>query len=222
MAGPYTFGSDTREPLYLGSTKGDGATLGGIQGLVADLHARIDVLERGGWSPSSQGYLAWAYAPKDMLGSSAASSGVPQISRIAVPLYSAATFSNIDYFVVTPGSGLTASQNYISVYSSAGVKLGQVGQDSNFVGTGKQTATFGTPINLADTGGYLFVSMLSNGTTPPAIARTSSAISGTAYNANLAATASRGATGPGSATAPPSSIGTLIQAANQLWFGLRT
>jgi hypothetical protein len=83
-----------------------------------------------------------------------------------------ATITNILVAVQTAGSGLTASQSFAGVYDSAGVKIGGTAdQSAVWNSTGVKTmALSGGPFTT--TSPWVYVVLVSNGTTPPAFART--------------------------------------------------
>lgn len=83
-----------------------------------------------------------------------------------------ATVTNIVYRTTTAGSGLTAGQNLLALYTSAGALIANSttpDQTTNFQATaGNFTATLSSPpVVPPDPNGYIYAAILSNGTTRP-------------------------------------------------------
>ena len=157
-------------------------------------------------SSNQMGILAQSYSSLMSLGgSAAATSGTVYLIR--VPLYGGtATITNVIVAVQTAGSTLTTGQNFAGVYDSAGTKLG---------GTADQTTPWGSTglKTMALTGGpftttsqFVYVVLVSNGTTPPAFAR----LGGGSALASLITLSSAGSQMPfatnGTGTALPASL----------------
>lgn len=119
------------------------------------------------------GYLLWAAPPTESGGAStsAPTSGTTYSIRCYVP--ASCTLNSLAMRVATIGSGLTAGQNLLGVYSAAGAQLGtSADQSTTWAGTtGSKTMALSTPVSL--TGGvYIYIVVLSVGTTPPTFNRT--------------------------------------------------
>jgi hypothetical protein len=174
-------------------------------------------------TPAQMGIVAWDYPSiLAMGGTAAALSGTVYLMR--VPLYGASvTVTNILIAIQTQGSGLTSSENFLGLYDNTGTKIG---------GTADQTASWGsTGLKTAGlvsgpftgTWPFVYVVFVSNGTTPPALAR----IGGGSSVSILSALSSSGSNMPfatnGTGTALP---GSLVYSSNSvsncqpLWVGL--
>jgi hypothetical protein len=116
------------------------------------------------WQPSDHGLIGWTQDPAGVNTDGVPStSGVVYLSRINVRY--ATTISNLVCTVAqTAGSGLTAGQNWIGLYSSAGSKLAEVNMDTDFTSIGTKTKAI-TP--QAVSAGHVYLALLTNGTTPP-------------------------------------------------------
>ena len=85
---------------------------------------------------------------------------------VKVPLLKAISCTSVTLSVSTAGSTLTSGQNLVTVYSAAGVLIGQTAsQDAVWNTAGTYTMALASgPFALS--GPYVWVGILSNGTTP--------------------------------------------------------
>lgn len=129
--------------------------------------------------------------------------------------------SKIAHHIFTAGSGLTAGQCFIGLYSAAGALLGQsADQATAWASVGyKNPAITGGPLNLA--AGVYYVGILGNGTTQPSVSRVGSG-AGSLMNAELATTALRSATygAAGTYTALPANVTMSSLATNSALFAV--
>lgn len=175
--------------------------------------------------PSAQqmGIAAWSY-PSILAvgGTAAASSGVVYVIR--VPLTGGKTpITNVLLAIQTGGSTLTSGQSFVGVYDSAGTKIGgSADQASSWTSTGLKTiALTSGPFNTSSP--FVYVVIMSNGTTPPAFAR----LGGGSAIAPLSTLSSSGSKMPfatnGTGTALPSSLtysSNSATGAQGFWVGL--
>lgn len=142
--------------------------------------------------------------------SALAVSGTLHFAKIMVPV----TFSAHKVFLemVEKGSGLTAAQNKCGIYSSAGVLLGetadQTGSATKWSGTaGIQSMLLeATAEIVGGPGVFIWIGVLSVGTTPPKFASSGYVGSIEALNGNLAAATARACVAATGQTALPGSI----------------
>ena len=167
--------------------------------------------------PSSHGFLAWSTPPDGL--SSQGVLGTGRITWARVKLVAAATVSTLWTYVGTLGSGLTAGQNFIGLYNSAGNLLASsADQSAVWTTTGLKSAAI-TPQSVA-AGDYL-IAIVAVGTTPPAIARPN-ASAAAMCNANLPTTVAglRSGLGQSSLTALPASITSPTASTSIYWFAM--
>ncbi len=121
-------------------------------------------------------------------------------------LASAATLTAGAVSVVTAGSGLTAGQNWVGLYTAAGTRVAlSADQTANFGAVGEPTSTFTAPYAAA--AGTYYLAILANGTTPPSLIRgVSSGTSAVRINRGLTPATARWTTGPTAQTTLPASI----------------
>lgn len=173
------------------------------------------------WDSTVNGWKAYSFDPGIISGSTTTlTSGSVYMTRVPTPVSFDCT--KIALYVSTAGSTLTAAQNVMALHDSTGAKLQTTADQSAVWNTAgyyemaiTSTAIAGGPDN------YVYVSIMSNGTTPVTIYRTGGQ-SRDLYNANLASGSFRacmGGTGQTSIPASPamtSSVGTAI-----FWCGLK-
>jgi len=158
--------------------------------------------------PERHGWLSWNFPPVNCAGGTIVTSGRINLFRIDVPR--TVTINNILAIVTTAGSTLTSGQNLAGIYDSSGNRLGQTADQSTpWTSTGLKTMALTAPVTIQgsqDT--YLYVAILSVGTTPPTFARTiASTPVSTAWNGGILVPASfYYADGPAGQTALPTSI----------------
>lgn len=172
------------------------------------------------------GIQAWTY-PGFLAGSSGAayaSAGVLYVAMITPPDPAASiTITNILYSVGSAGGTLTASENFVGLYSNTGTLIGtSADQTTNFGATGLKTAAL---VSGPFTGSwpYLYVGLVFNGTTGPGLIRgynSTTTINLNATGANLLS----GSVGTGNTTLPgsftPSSLSGATGTPQYPWFGL--
>lgn len=131
------------------------------------------------------------------------------------------TVANVHLYVNTVGATLTAGQNLVGVWSTAGVLLGRsADQSGNWTSTGPKsipiTAEPGQSLTQMD----VIVGVLLNGTTAPSFVRNISAV-GVLVNIGQTAPALRsGITSATGLTALPDPIGTVTDGTVNVWFGV--
>ena len=168
--------------------------------------------------PADQGFIAWTFDAGVVGGSASPSSGGVRLGRII--LRRAATISYIWLSVVTAGSGLTANQSFVGLYSSSGTQLGvSADQSSSWASAGFKQIALTTPYTAA--AGTYYVALLTNGTTVPAFAFMGG-ITNAPVNANLTVSTGRALSGPSSQTSLPASITMSSNAFNSsaYWFAV--
>lgn len=153
-------------------------------------------------APADLGVRAWAYDPVGCVNSTVCTAGTLYLTALYLPV--AVTATALYWHVAPAGSGATAGQNWVGLYSSAGVRQVAVGVDSDISTTGYKTASLGS---LSLGAGMYWAAMLFNGTTPPGMPRTSG-LSGapTLINAGTTGANLRFATGGTGLSTLPSSI----------------
>ncbi len=121
------------------------------------------------WGPTDQGFLGWTLDPAGEIGGATIlTTGVVYIGAIAVrrPI----TVTNVWCAVSVLGSGLVASQSFLGLYSSAGTLLSATAtMVTDFGSTGVKSKALTTPQAVGP--GIYYVAVVSNGTTPPTLAR---------------------------------------------------
>jgi hypothetical protein len=154
-------------------------------------------------SPQDQNLLAWSYDPVMQTGNSTPPAGV--LTLIKVPVYRACAVTNILLEVAAAGSGLTSGENWAGLYTADGALIGQTAdQSSEWESSGLNTAALaGGPYYLSQ--GWVYVAILTNGTTSPAFGRATVQGSG-AVNAGLTVATARHAVNSSAQKTLPSSI----------------
>ncbi|MEU8682967.1 hypothetical protein [Streptomyces sp. NPDC048611] len=192
-----THASGSTDPVTPASIGAYPATGGTITGSVT---ATGRVL--GSPQPTDHALKAWAYDPIGCVNSTVCTAGTLYLTAIYLP--TAVTASTLYWHAAPAGTGATAGQNWVGIYSSAGSRLAAVGVDSDVSTTGLKTASLSS---LSLGAGMYWVGMLFNGTTPPGMPRTSGLSGAPALvNAGLAGAGLRFATGGTGLTALPSTI----------------
>jgi hypothetical protein len=156
------------------------------------------------WVPSDVNYIAWAYDPAMAVTTTSALANASVVYLIRVNVRAAASVTNVEIYIGTAGSLLTAAENYAGLYNSAGTLIGTTADQTANWGTAGYytTALIGGPYAIP--AGFYWVAMVFNGTTGPAPLRQGSISSGF-ENSGLAVASARYATnGTGNATLPAS------------------
>ena len=137
-----------------------------------------------GPTPSDVGYHAWTF---DLGSAAITASGLTNQRVEAQRVYLPASFtcSTVTIAVITAGSSVTYGR--LALYDEAGTTLLGITGDlaSDFNSVGKKTGTLGTPVALD--GGperYVYVAVLSDGGTAPALAFAHNLGGGTASAVN--------------------------------------
>ena len=169
------------------------------------------------FAPGDHGLIAWSAAAAVVNDIGQPSSGA--IRLIKITLKRAATISNIWLTITVAGATLTASQNFVGLYTSAGTRVAlSADQSSNWTSTGVKSIALTASYSAA--AGDYFVAILSNGTTIPTFSASSSGTNPS--NVNLTGATLRFANGPSSQTTLPSSItmSSNTAAAAAYWVGV--
>jgi hypothetical protein len=173
------------------------------------------------FAPTNHGLLGWSFDPRSIQTAGVAlSSGFPYLSRILVP--HGLTVSNIWCAVMTGGSGLTSSQCFAGLYDPTGARLAITADMSttwNSTGIKSMALTGSVGVTLP----WLWVALLSNGTTGPAMGIGPNPSIATA-NVHLSAANSRsGYLSAGSASSLPTSFTpatAIAQGVAPFWVGI--
>jgi hypothetical protein len=178
------------------------------------------------------GIICWNYPPLGLPNQTVLpTAGVIYLERL--PWRKSGPLTKICYAVNTLAATLTANQNYVGAYSSAGTLIGATAAGdvetatalTGWLSTGwKESSLSGGPFTVAGSPtGFIWAAFLSNGTTRPAIGKSSGTPSLFALNFGVAAASTftghilTGQTVlPGTIT--PSSI---VQDANNFWCGTK-
>lgn len=156
------------------------------------------------WLPSDQNWQAWAYDPVGALNTSLPAAGVLALTRVNVR--SSAVATNLIALITAGGTALTAAENFLALYNSAGLLLGQTAdQSANWAGafSNPQPIVSG-PISLAP--GFYWIAFLTNFTgTAPSFARGINQ-SGSFVNGGNGPSTARYATNGAGLITPPASI----------------
>lgn len=157
-------------------------------------------------TPGDQNLITWSIDPGSSLSATAIpAAGVVNLTRVI--LRQERTVTNLLVYVNARGSGLTAGQNLIGLYTAAGTLVGvSADQTSRWGGSDGvlwSAALSGGPYTLA--AGFYYAAMLFNGSSSPTFAR-GNALGAALQNAGLAAAAYRSATNGTGLTALPASM----------------
>ena len=153
--------------------------------------------------PADHGLAGWAYDPAHAVATIVLTGGTLYLAKVAVP--AAVTVTKIYWHVGVVGVSATAGQNHVGLYNTSGTRLATTGVDSDVTSTGLKTTTIsGTALTAGQT---VWVGVLFNAVTPPALACTSLLVGAAGLvNAGLAASAYRFATNGTGLTSLPSSV----------------
>jgi len=152
------------------------------------------------------GYKAWTF-PAEQVAGSGTIPGAGAVTLGKVLVNSAQSVSNVVFYILTGGTGLTSGQNFAGLYNSAGTLVATTAdQTTNWAGTGwMNTALVGAPFSLS-AGTYWVAIMSNSGTTRPTFGRNANLLSGALYNGVLSNANLRFATNGTGTTALPASI----------------
>lgn len=152
--------------------------------------------------PGDHGFETWSHDPYYPASSVIAVNG--RIYAIKLPIRRPCTIDTLWWSVATAGATPTAGQNWVGLFSSAGVRYGQVGVDGDISSTGGKPSVI-TPQALDPaTDPYVYQLFLFNAATAPTLVRGSSFES--TPNLNLATAALRAAVVASGQTALPASF----------------
>jgi hypothetical protein len=174
---------------------------------IEDADTRATALEsavRGDPRPADHGFTAWSYDPVIPANSSVLTNGTVYLIKMKIDV--AVTVANIYWHLAALAVTPTAAQNTIGLYSSAGTLLASTDVTAILTGTTglKTTAITGQALTA---GTFVWVGMVFNAATAPALARGSGLANvGQVYNAGLSAANYRFAVNGTSQTALPASI----------------
>ncbi len=127
--------------------------------------AQIAALQTNVPSAPSQGLVSWSYDPVMANAGQVIATGSLHFSKVLV--MTSTNITSVIYNVSTIGTTLTAGQNFVAVYDSAGNRVAvSADQTTNFGVLGTKTATFAsTPLSS----GTYYIGFLANGSVAPAI-----------------------------------------------------
>uniref|UniRef100_UPI00159EFEAE hypothetical protein n=1 Tax=Streptomyces sp. EN16 TaxID=212773 RepID=UPI00159EFEAE len=188
------------------STLDGGGTLDGITGSLSVVGRALGVPR-----PADHALTAWTQDPATIGNGSAGVSGTVYLAAVYVPKY--ATLTKLMWGINTAGSGATAGQNFVGLYSTAGTRLASVGVDARVTGTGPFTET----INVDVTPGLYWVAFLLVASTMPQIYR-GGTLSGGLHGANTSGATARFATNGTGQTSLPATITPASNALTNLTF----
>lgn len=153
------------------------------------------------WLPSDYGYQTWTADPAGAVNNSTLTVGRLYLCKVKLPV--AATISNLVVFIATLGTSLTSGQNFVGLFDAAGTLVGVTADQTTAWGaTGAIVGALTSPYAAAP--GSYYVALLSNGTTSPAFARSTSSTA-QVHNGSVSAAAYRwGTTGSGLTAVPAS------------------
>lgn len=155
-------------------------------------------------TPEDHGIKAWSIDPAAVQGGTLLTAGTVKLDRINIRRKMSVTTAYI--WTSVAGSSLTADQNFIGLYSSAGTRLVTVDVDTDFAAAaGLQTIALGSTVDLD--AGFVYFAWLTNGGTAPTVARATGVTGGTnPLNVGQAVGVSRSAMNATSQTSLPSSL----------------
>jgi hypothetical protein len=115
--------------------------------------------------PTAHSMIAWTYDPAHCIAGKAGTAQTMYLAAIYVNRSTTAT--KLYWGINTAGATITAGQNFVGLYNSAGTQLASVGVDARVTTTGPFTET----ISAAVTPGLYWVAFLFNATTMPQVYR---------------------------------------------------
>jgi hypothetical protein len=175
--------------------------------------------------PADLAYVTWSYDPANLASpftGTALTSG--KIYLVMCPVRSTVSLTGgFTAWITSGGSGLTSAQNYTGIYSAAGTLLAGSADTTASFGSSGELDFFltGSPAAYTASPPFVWAAFLSNGTTPPSLARTGNQTANWA-NGNLPTNIPRFGTLSGTYTSLPSSFGSAVPApaAAEYWVGL--
>lgn len=165
------------------------------------------------WQPEDYALKTWSYSP-DCFGSTAYAPGSATLFVQRHKLRAATPVTGIVMMVGNAGSGLTAGQNWVGLYTASGTRLDATAAESYWTSGGEKRIPFAGGVQQLAAGDY-YTAGLCNGTTAPTFHKASAT-----GNINLGLTAANYRSGSLSAgTTLPDPMGTPSSAA-VAWMGL--
>lgn len=161
-----------------------------------------------GLGADSLGMLAYNYDPVAVNGGAGMISGSVYLCKVPWP--ATKTVTNVCTLISTGGATLTAAQNLMGIYSSAGVLLATtVDQSVAWLTNGFNQAALTAPTSIpGGAGQYIYVAIMFNGTTAPQICKpvNNNLTGGSTNNGNLSAANLRWGTIATGRTTLPASV----------------
>lgn len=130
------------------------------------------VFPGGAYLPADLSFIAWAYDPASTTNSTLTVSGTIYLARVIIR--TAQTLAKLSVGVVTAASGVTASQNFLGLYSSTGSLVASTASgaiDTALTSSGILTASLSS--SYAAAAGAYWVAFVNNATTAATLARAS-------------------------------------------------
>lgn len=186
---------------------------------ISTLQTQSVQVRNGHWLPSDHNLVAWTMDPSEAANNQVLTSGT--LYMMGLWVREATSFTNIIFGASAAGATLTAGQNLIGLYDSAGNRVAQsADQSANWTSTGiKTTPMTGAPIALS--AGMYYVAILSNGTTPVGVFRESNQSSANIINVGLTVATARSAELAGQTSLPATvTPGSRSFGPFSFWFGL--
>lgn len=119
-----------------------------------------------GWAPQDQGFIQYTVDPALPTNTAALVSGTLTVGQVMVR--AAATVNRLAIRITGAGAGLTAGQNFLGLYNSAGSLVAQTAdQSAAWTATGQMMPVVTAPVGIA--AGKYWIAVLSNGATPPTL-----------------------------------------------------
>lgn len=132
-------------------------------------NSRVTTLENNQVdTPGNHGLFAWNGHPNMFPNQTAFTAGTLHMIKLTLPVAVTATTCYLG--INAGGTTLTAAQNLVGLYNSAGTLIAQTADQSvAWLSVGLKTMAFVTPVAIS--AGDYYLGFLSNGTTPPACFR---------------------------------------------------
>lgn len=161
--------------LAVGTTTGtvaagdDSRITGALQSTGGSISGNLAVVGNalGEDTPGAHGVAAWCYDPALAVNSTQLTAGTLYLSRVNIA--AAINVTKLYWWVANTGSGATASQNWIGLYSSAGTLLASVNVDTGFASATLKTSTISSTALTA--GSFVWVALLFNASVTPTLTR---------------------------------------------------
>lgn len=150
-------------------------------------------------SPREHGAIAWTVDPRYVRADKLLVAGTLYLAALYVPR--PATATKLGWGINVAASGVTAGQNFVGLYNSAGTRLASVGVDGRLTAIGPNSET----ISVSLTPGLYWVAYLFNATTMPRL-YVGGDLSGSLLNWNVTGASLAFATNGTGLTALPASI----------------